>query len=91
MKDVELAQVRAMLREIVATSGNNGNDVEAVMSLGGSVTPEQRATSVELNDMLQVVKEAMPSLHGGMLRLNEKEWRHIEDVYYQRVMQPLFA
>ncbi len=88
MKRVELAEVRAMLREVVATYGNDSKDVAAVMALNRKPTK----TSVpEVNDVIDNVERAWPSRQRGTIALDETEWIELEDLYYRRVMQPVFA
>lgn len=92
MKSIELVQVKAMLREIVATSGNNGGDVKAVMALGepaDNVQPEIMNLG-EFNDVLRTVQKAIPSMRAGIVMLNEAEWKRLEQLYHYRVIKPLF-
>ena len=91
MKKVELAQIRAMSREIVATSGNNGTDVGIVMALGSAEKSNPTTSINELNRMLAAVEQALPGMKRGLVGVTDDEWQEFETLYYNRVVQPLFA
>lgn len=92
MKNVELAEVRAMLREITAVSGNDERDVAAIMSLG---IPEKTQADPlgqrDLDQAMQAVRKALPDMRAGVLKLNNADWQKIEELYYHKVMQPIFS
>jgi hypothetical protein len=91
MKKVALAQIRAMSKEIVAISGNNSKDVGVVLAIGQAQAYQAIKSVRELNSMLRAVEKALPSMKSGMVGLEETEWQAFETLYYNRVVQPLFA
>ncbi len=93
MKQVELSLIRAMLRDVIATSGNKGSDVRVVMSIGDPTIGSRLSitSNQEVNGLLDLLQQAMPSLHTGILSFSDADWQQFEDLYAQRVMQPVFA
>jgi hypothetical protein len=91
MKNVEVMQVRAMLKEILATTGGTPEEVSAVMTIGTPAMGLQRlAGPEELSPVLRAVEHASPA-SSGTIRINEATWRQLESTYSRRVVQPLFA
>lgn len=91
MRDVEVMEVRAMLKEILAVSNASSEDVGAVMTIG---TPGMGLQHLhgpkELGAVLKAVEHASPA-DEGIMRINESTWNQLESVYSRRVVQPLFA
>lgn len=91
MRSVEVMQVRAMLKEILATTGADTEDVSAVMTIGTPAMGLQRLHGpLELGSVLSAVEKAAPAAE-GVMRLNDNAWRQLESTYSRRVVQPLFA
>ena len=91
MKNVDVMQVRAMLREILATDGGTSEDVSAVMTIGTPAMGSLHLTGPsELRSVLEAVEQASPASEGAM-RIEEQDWQRLELVYAERVLGPLFA
>jgi|GEM_PF-2943147 len=91
MKDVEVMEVRAMLKEILAVSDASPEDVGAVMTIGTPGMGLQRLSGPEeLGAVLEAVEHASPAAR-GVMRINETVWQQLESVYSRRVVQPFFA
>jgi hypothetical protein len=91
MKNVEVMEVRAMLKEILATTGGSPEDVSAVMTIGTPAMGLQRLTGPEeLNPVLRAVEHASPASE-GTIRIKEDTWQQLESAYSRRVVQPLFS
>jgi hypothetical protein len=91
MKSVKVMEVRAMLKEIMATTDASPEDVSAVMTIGTPAMGLQRLSGpAELGAVFQAVEHASPASEGTM-RLNDNAWRQLESTYSRRVVAPLFA
>lgn len=92
MKQVEFTQLRAMLREVVATAGNDANDVKTIMAISNPRNGSIAHTSIaEVNSLLDVLGTARPSQDDRSVLLSENDLRRFEDLYYQRVTRLVFA
>ncbi|HSW99785.1 MAG TPA: hypothetical protein VLH38_01990 [Patescibacteria group bacterium] len=91
MRDVEVMQVRAMLKEILAVSDASPEDVGAVMTIGTPGMGLQHLSGPkELGAIFEAVEHASPADEGTM-SITEAAWLQLESVYSSRVVQPLFA
>jgi hypothetical protein len=91
MKSVEVMEVRAMLKEILATTKAKPEDVDAVMTIGTPAMGLHRLTGpAELGTVLQAVEHASPA-SGGVMNIADAAWRQLQSTYSQRVVQQLFA
>ena len=91
MKNVEVMEVRAMLKEILATTGGTPEDVSAVMTIGTPAMGLQHLSGpAELDPVLKAVEHASPASE-GMISIAEDTWRQLESAYSRRVVQPLFS
>lgn len=87
MKQVELTEVKAMLSEIAATSSKWGDgSIVTVATSGNDPKRQQR----ELDGIVGVVKSALPAAHNGVIVIDDAAWHRLEQLYYQRVIRPLF-
>ncbi|HEX7963210.1 MAG TPA: hypothetical protein VF466_01325 [Candidatus Saccharimonadales bacterium] len=91
MRNVEVMEVRAMLKEILATTGGTPEDVSAVMTIGTPAMGLQRLSGPkELAPVLKAVEHASPASE-GTIRIEEGTWRQLESAYSRSVVEPLFA
>ena len=91
MRNVDVMQVRAMLKEILMADGGNSTDINAVMTIGTSAMGSQSLSGpMELTAVLEAVEQAAPAGEGAM-RFNENIWEELESIYTSRVVSPLFA
>jgi hypothetical protein len=91
MKSVKVMEVRAMLKEIMATTNASAEDVSAVLTIGTPAMGLQHLSGpIELSAVLAAVEHASPAAE-GTLRLDDTAWQQLESSYSRRVMQPLFA
>ncbi|HSX35023.1 MAG TPA: hypothetical protein VLF62_05240 [Candidatus Saccharimonadales bacterium] len=91
MKSVEVMEIRAMLKEILATTDATPEDVSAVLTIGTPAMGLERLSGpAELSTVLKAVEHASPASSGKM-RITEDTWRRLESEYSRRVVQPLFA
>ncbi|HSW98954.1 MAG TPA: hypothetical protein VLF71_03895 [Candidatus Saccharimonadales bacterium] len=91
MKRVQVNEVRAMLKEIMASTNASPDDVSAVLTIG---TPAMGLLHLsgpsELSAILAAVEHASPA-EDGTLRLDDTAWHQLENSYSRRVVTPLFA
>ena len=91
MKSVQVMEVRAMLKEILAATDATPEDVNAVMTIGTPAMGLQRLNGpTELSTILAAVEHASPATE-GTLRLDDAAWRQLQITYSRRVVEPLFA
>lgn len=91
MKEVELAELQAMLREIIATVGNREDDVRVVMGAHSSNGDNlSQTSSQEVNSLLQVLRKA-PVSESGRIKLSQNEWQQFDNLYYQQVTRFIIA
>jgi hypothetical protein len=91
MRNVDVMQVRAMLKEILMIDGGSADDITAVMTIG---TPAMGTRLLngpsELTAILEAVEAAAPDKEGAM-RFNDANWEELQTIYAKRVVTPLFA
>ena len=92
MKKIELSEVKAMLREILAAKSASRESLSAVLWLG-----ECRMEGKELHDLDEltkpfwaVVRASQNIMEDGIISIDESAWRELEGAYYNRVAKPLF-
>jgi hypothetical protein len=91
MRNVDVMQVRAMLKEILMTDGGNRGDISAIMTIGTPAMGSLHLSGpLELREILLAVEQASPASEGAM-RLNDDSWNKLESIYSLRVVEPLFA
>lgn len=93
MKEVELAELRAMLQEISAATNKDHSATQAIMSIGTDRQPdwEQLSNTQELADVVLATRQALPEIKRDKITFEAPDWQKLEDIYYQRVIKPMFA
>ena len=91
MKSVQVMEVRAMLKEIMASTEASLEDISAVLTIGTPAMGLQHLSGpVELSAVLAAVEHASPAAE-GTLRLDDTAWHQLESSYSRQVVARLFA
>ena len=91
MKKVELAEAKAMLKEILAVKSASHTSIGTVLKIGRSyIDSKQLQGFGELEAPLKAVIEASQSAKNGVIMLDETVWKELENTYYERVTRHLF-
>lgn len=102
MKDIRVAELQAMLKEILATSGADISLVNAVTTIQMNYMLQLNAFSSlgELGTLVRALEQSRinPDLEQGValpladsVQVNEADWLAFEQLYSQRVIAPLFS
>ena len=93
MDTVELTQVKAMLQEIFVATHPSSHTTLAIALIGVAKQPDWNIleNQDELDDIVAATKKALPAMKEGKITIADSVWRDFEDIYYRRVVKPIFA
>ncbi len=93
MQEVNLNQLKAMLQEIYVSTHRNTKPILSFVTIGTLRQPDWgKLTNLgELSDIVLATRKALPVMKDNVIEIDNPVWKEFEDIYYQRVVQPIFS